>query len=49
MFLGFHHHVFLVYLRFFLVFASISRVKNKKIRALIKLYVFLTPKLECTQ
>ena len=41
-------YLFLLFLRFFLVFVSISLVKNKKIQALVKFYEFLTQQIECT-
>ena len=40
-------YLFLVFFIFVLVFASISRVKDKKIQALVKSYVFLTQKFKC--
>ena len=40
--------VFLVLLMFFVVFASISLGKIKKIQALVKFYMFLIQKFECT-
>ena len=36
---------FHMFLRFVLVFASISLLENKKIQALVKFYVFLTQKI----
>ena len=41
-------YAFLVLLRFFLVFASMSLRKHKKNHALVKFYVFLTQNSECT-
>ena len=38
---------FLVFPRLFLVVASISMAKNKKIQALVKIYVVLTQSIEC--
>ena len=32
-----------------MVFASISLARNKKIQALVKFYVFLIQKFECTE
>ena len=41
-------YFFLVFPRLFLYISSISLAKNKKIQTLVKKYVFLTQKLECT-
>ena len=40
-------YIVLAFPMFFLVFASISLVKNKKIQALVKFFVFLIQKIEC--
>ena len=37
-------YFFIVFLKFFLVLASISQIKNKTIQSLVKIYVFLIKK-----
>ena len=41
-------YLFIVILRFVQILSSTSLLKNKKIQALVKFYVFLTQKFECT-